>query len=229
LTSAQPRLPLPWQVVCAWASALVSLGRGDMALAMVLAFDAYLRPCELLALKVASLLPPVCGASGTMAAWSLTVFSYENGRPSKTGHFNDSIVLDSPTRSFLGPLLARLQVGRLPSAPLFTFSYEEWARLAKAAVALAALEPLKPVLYQLRHSGPSNDVAQGARTLLQVKVRGRWASDSSVRRYEKHSQLSKQWSVLGKRAQTFATASALLMPNVLGGACKPPLLPRFAA
>ena len=44
---------------------------------------------------------------------------------------------------------------------------------------------LKPVLYSMRHAGPSNDVADRLRQFRDVKKRGRWAADSSVRRYEK--------------------------------------------
>ena len=217
LMPSAPRLPLPWAAICGWAAACVALGRADMGLAMLLAADAYLRPGEVMVIRVGSLHQPVAHATGTMGVWCLTIFDFETGRSSKTGHFNDSIVLDSIGRSGLGLLLSRLAAGRDAAEPLFKFSYLEWAAVAKRAAAAALLAPLAPVLYQLRHSGPSVDIAEGRRSLAQVKVRGRWVSDNSVRRYEKHSQLAKQWAMLSPAAQSFAQTSETQIWNVVAG------------
>ena len=43
--------------------------------------------------------------------------------------------------------------------------------------------PLGPVLHQLRHSGPSIDIALRVRDLGGVQKRGRWGAVESVRRY----------------------------------------------
>ena len=74
---------------------------------------------------------------------------------------------------------------------------------------------LNPTLYMVRHSGPSIDVAEKTRTLTEVKARGRWAADTSVRRYEKHSQLTKQWHSLSKKAQLFSLSVVAHIPNLL--------------
>ena len=66
-------------------------------------------------------------------------------------------------------------------------------------------------------------MAEGRRSLAQVKVRGRWAADQSVRRYEKHSQLSKQWSQLSAPAQQYALTAMTQIWNVVGGAVVLPL------
>ena len=44
--------------------------------------------------------------------------------------------------------------------------------------------PTRFVLYQLRHGGPSHDRRWGYRPMLEVKQRCRWASDTSLSRYE---------------------------------------------
>eukprot|EP00974_Lingulodinium_polyedra_P015541 1505344-Lingulodinium_polyedra.AAC.1 len=50
---------------------------------------------------------------------------------------------------------------------------------------------MKFVLYQLRHGGPSHDRLHDLRTRGAVKDRGRWASDSSLRRYEAHARVQQ--------------------------------------
>ena len=45
--------------------------------------------------------------------------------------------------------------------------------------------------YQFRHGGPSHDVARKKRTLGQVRVRGCWMVEASVRRYQKSGRLIK--------------------------------------
>eukprot|EP00973_Karenia_brevis_P067713 9420352-Karenia_brevis.AAC.1 len=60
----------------------------------------------------------------------------------------------------------------------------------RAAEALQ-LKP-RPVLHQLRHSGPSADRAEKLRTLLEIKHRGRWMADKSVARYNKQGRINQQ-------------------------------------
>ena len=47
------------------------------------------------------------------------------------------------------------------------------------------------VLYQLRHGGPSHDRAFHSRSMMEIKARGQWLSDLSVRRYEGHARLQQ--------------------------------------
>ena len=89
----------------------------------------------------------------------------------------------------------------------------------------ANLDRLKPVLYQLRHSGPSIDAAEARRTCDQMRARGRWAGSNTMRRYEKHSQLSKQWFELPGPTRKFYLAAEKRIANVLAGsaaAVRPP-------
>ncbi len=44
-------------------------------------------------------------------------------------------------------------------------------------------------LYSCRHGGPSADRADGSRSLPEIQRRGRWAADSSVKRYEQAGRL----------------------------------------
>ena len=109
---------------------------------------------------------------------------------------------------------------------LFGFSYHAWATTAKAAAELVGLVVFNPTLYMVRHPGPSIDVAEKTRTLAEVKTRDRWASDTSVRRYEKHNQLTKQWHMLSAKAQQFSLSVLAHIPNLLAGSVvvRPPTL-----
>ena len=117
-----PRLPLPWAVVCGWAMSLACRHQKPMALALLLSCDAYLRPGEALMISKFGLCPPAPQSAGSMTSCTLTLFEAAGGRPSKTGHYNDSVVLDSPSRAFLGPLLHQ-QALRATGTKLFDFTY----------------------------------------------------------------------------------------------------------
>eukprot|EP00971_Amphidinium_carterae_P269632 5348970-Amphidinium_carterae.1 len=74
-------------------------------------------------------------------------------------------------------------------------------------VAVNTLE-LNGVLVQphsMRHSGPSHDLLHSLRTMLEVKRRGRWASDSSLARYERHALVAQQWQRLPAVTRRLAT------------------------
>ena len=43
--------------------------------------------------------------------------------------------------------------------------------------------------YSVRHGGASSDALWRTRSLIEIQKRGRWRSEKSVRRYEKHSRL----------------------------------------
>jgi len=121
----------------------------------------------------------------------------EKGVPSKTGQYDESMINDNPEYEFLNVILAQAICDRDPSSQLFPGSYLEWADVFKQAGVAVGLQPLgPPVLYQLRHGGASHEVLMGRRTLQELKKRGRWASDSSVKRYEKGGRLNQQLALL---------------------------------
>ena len=70
----------------------------------------------------------------------------------------------------------------------------------KEALKAVGLTKNFAVLY-LRHSGPSHDRLHKLRTSLEVKLRGRWEADSSVKRYEAHSKLGQEFQQLPEEVQ----------------------------
>ena len=106
---------------------------------------------------------------------------------SKTQQFDDTIIVANNSFPWLPGLLlvflrARQMLGLGPDACLRPFSLEElrhWFQLAFTALGLDFC------LYMLRHGGAANDLLQKFRLWEEIRNRGRWMCDSSVRRYAK--------------------------------------------
>ena len=75
----------------------------------------------------------------------------------------------------------------------------------RAGLVELRLESTMIVTYQLRHSGPSIELASGARTLMEVHNRGRWASHRSMNRYERHGRMNQDWSRLSAKQRDVFT------------------------
>ena len=84
--------------------ALNQHGHFEMSTATLLATDAYLRG-EIGSLKGNSLVPPRREAGAPFDQWALPLFLREGGTASKTQQHDDTIILDSSSRPWLGPLV----------------------------------------------------------------------------------------------------------------------------
>ena len=186
------RHPLPWALLSGIACVVAAHTDGGQgaAISLVLMFDTYMRPYELLQLRVGDVCPPV----DNLASWIVTICPFDRRRPTKTGVFDDSVRLDSSLRPHVALLLQhwlhlRLSAGATPSDFLFEFSHAELAGWFSSAVSFLHLDPWKFTLYSNRHGGASEDRARNARSAQDVQRRGRWLSESSVRRYEQMGRL----------------------------------------
>ena len=209
------RAPAPWVAVAAIAVALIHLGQRRAALGVVLAADAYLRPGELLTLRADHVVPAQPQAGGDYRFTSLVLRPEEELQATKTRGFNDSILLDSPSRSFLGPLLEQIASQSQPKELLFPWSGAAFNAMFKEAAALVGLESWELTPYILRHSGPSHDWLTKARGLEAIKRRGRWASDLSVRRYEKGSRVMRRLASLDRGRQLLLAEADRLLEGAL--------------
>ena len=113
----------------------------------------------------------------------------ERMKASKTDQYDDGVLLDNPRMPYLGEALHLYTAARQKQdrkgveALIFPFAYLLAASNFKEAGARAGVQDCR--LYRLRHGGASHDVASKVRSLLEVKKRGRWISDNSLRRYQK--------------------------------------------
>jgi len=178
----------------------------------------YLRPGELVCLRVRSLVPPLLAAGAGHRHWTLIMHEQEDefSKSSKTGVFDESLILDLDKYHFLAPALAKLVADRALAAPLIDLPP---GRLSHVLASIGSWLGMSPssLLYQLRHSGPSIDFADQSRDLMGIKRRGRWRSDSSLRRYEKGAQITKQLRALPASVQSFVVRAAAALPGVLVG------------
>ena len=77
----------------------------------------------------------------------------------------------------------------------------------------------KAVLHQLRHSGASWDRYRNYRDTLEVKLRGRWQADSSVRRYEQHALVAQYFEKLPRSIKSRALAAPKILRAKALGLC----------
>ncbi|CAJ1329097.1 unnamed protein product [Effrenium voratum] len=146
----------------------------------------------------------------TVRSFAINLHPAERLESSKTGMSDEAILLDSLTLPQLGPMLGRLAKAR-GRGQLFSVKYANLRLHWEEALKAVGLTKNFAVLYQLRHSGPSHDRLHKLRTSLEVKLRGRWEADSSVKFYEAHSKLGQEFQQLPEE---------VLLPNVKQGAFK---------
>ena len=222
------RLPLPWPILSAIAVVMKFMGVDEQALCTVLSADAYLRPGEALWLSGDDVIPGKPDLGREFSWTALLLFPEERGRSSKTHKFNESVVLDSRSRSWLGLMVEKLAARRRGQA-LFNFTYAQWLNNFKSAAARLGLESWELTLYVLRHTGPSHDHLSGARPLPAIQRRGRWALESSVRRYEKSSRVTSRLKDLPEELLAFAHRCDRHLGSILGGSVAVPQLPPVRA
>jgi len=210
------RQAAPLGVWCAIAWQFREMGRPEMSLFTIIMVATYARPSELLRARKKDFVPP---ASGVSKSWSLLLAPEEEGTPSKVGEFDDTVSLDA---DYLGEWLdvaLRKFLGVRDESSAWPFTYHEYLHaIHKAAFLLQVV--VTP--YMGRHSGASIDRARaiaglGGRSLMEVKKHGRWASDRSVRRYEKHARLAQtMWEYTDVQRKLFIECEALLPAIMLG-------------
>ena len=215
LCPSHSRRPLPWAAWCGIAAEMAREKQYLAACMCLVSVDAYLRPSEAVNLTCGSLMPP--SAQG-VNAWVLRLFPQEEAARSKVGESDDTISMDSPRLRWLAPVFAQI-AKRDKEQKAFGMDYAQYLEIFSRAVSRMGL---KAVPYQARHSGPSIDRAQGARTQAECQKRGRWRSMKSLQRYEKHGRLNESWRDIGHEAQLFGRqCEAAIEKIVLHGAAVP--------
>ena len=108
---------------------------------------------------------------------------------------------------------------------LAAFEKDFELKQAQAVAVFMGLTTVRPVLYMLRYSGPSNDIAEKVRTLQEVQNRGRWGAMTTVRRYEKHGQINKQLQKLTSKQLRLGLSLEGKMAALLAGRNPLPKVP----
>ena len=183
------RHPLPWSVCCAIAAFVAAIPEAGAlaAIGILLLFDAYLRPYELLNMRWQDLLGP----TGTFTTYAAIICPLVSGRPSKTKVFDDSVRFNSKNRPQVNFLVMWMitYLSQARTDRIFPFTHQQLAAWYAQGVNFLGLQAWGFVLYSCRHGGPSSDFAELERTEQEIADRGRWATLSSLRRYKQSGRL----------------------------------------
>ncbi|CAE7845041.1 ANK1 [Symbiodinium microadriaticum] len=204
------RPPMPFQLIALIAVTMIQADMTQAALLVLIMFSAYLRPGEALSLFANDVVFP----TKTVRSFAINLHPQDRMESSKTGLSDESVLIDSTVLPQLGPMLGRL-ARRRRGATLFDIDYATLLTAWHQALLHIGLAKNFAVLYQLRHSGPSHDRLHQLRTALEIKMRGRWASDSSVKRYEAHSRLSLEFQRLPDNIQRASLEAEKRLPSLM--------------
>ena len=200
LSPEHSRAPLPLVALHAMMGAAMFANDRIFAIMLLVAYCGYLRPAELLGLRGNQMIPPVKGSMSP--SWAILLAPSYQAVPSKTQVFDESVLLDWQIFNEIHKLLGELSLAGADfvwNMPYASF-LQKFHRYAEMSGVHAAL---KPHPYSMRHGGASTDRLLDRRSLMQIKHRGRWKADSSVRRYEKHARLLAQTKLLPKGVREY--------------------------
>ena len=165
-------------------------------------FSSYLRPSALLLVMTLDLLeaPPAISEMAPFPA--IIVAPEDRDERTKTGTFDQTVLLDDKRDSGLGRELVELRDERRATAcltadadggelPLFDVRPAQFLEEWREAVCFLKCESICHTPYQNRHGGPSRDIQLRLRGLLEVQRRGHLQSATSLRNYEKAARLHR--------------------------------------
>ena len=215
------RSPLPYELLCAIVGVIASAGKLEFCLALLIAFTCYLRPNELF-MRVRDLVLPRSSTDLIKAAINLG--ARDSGKPTKTGVFDDAVILDSTGHQFLLRLMTEQANHRLKSTtesnpPMWSFTLPDLKEVFNQAACTLGLTDL--CLYQLRHGGATWDAVNAQREWMEIKARGRWMSDTSIRRYAKPGVLQRYRKQIDEKVLMYGDEISKNMEAVLGGKTTP--------
>ncbi|CAK0796885.1 unnamed protein product [Prorocentrum cordatum] len=191
------RPPLPRVSVAAAARELLDLNMGMAALGIMIAFETYMRPSELLALLTDHVVLPIPGEAGAARWLTFVIRAQEALVPSKTNAFDISVPLDLGRQCWLARCMEVVVRRRGPGSSLLGLACADLAAAFKTVLKGVGAPALQGTLYSLRRGGASHDRSMGAGPLAAVQQRGRWRAFQSATRYEKHGRLGLELQKLG--------------------------------
>ena len=223
------RLPFPWIALMAVIGVLTYQGKTLEALYLFMQFRTYIRPGAFAKLLVKQLIPPALAAGLVCSHWCVNLSPVEDCVPGKTGLFDESIMWD--TELWTGALFQRLIHGRPPAALLWPLDHGDIIVLFKNVCQQLGMACLQPCLYSLRHGGASQDLLSRCRTLEEVKKRGGWRSDASLRRYGKDAKLTAELNKIPLAVREYGALIGTHLEAVLAHSIlfQPPSLAQLVA
>ena len=128
------RLPLPWSTTAAIANWVALQGAFDMAVHTFLTFVLYPRPSEALRIRHGDLVAPSRRGAKNLCKWSVILHPQEGGTASKTGQFNESLILDNMEFGWMDAVLRGFHRPAARDFDLFAdVTYNEWTKSFRQA------------------------------------------------------------------------------------------------
>lgn len=164
-------IPLLWEMDCAMALVCGAEGEYGVGVYILVLFDTYARPMEMLRLRIRDVVFP--NSKYPFAAVRLN--PYDLQRPSKTGAYDEYVPLSGKRRVEASKALVwyvnhRVNVqGALLEDPVFDFSYNHMNTVMQRAGRRCGT---RVTAYECRHGGASDDAAHDVGQ-PEVKRRGR--------------------------------------------------------
>ena len=156
------------------------------------------------------------GAGAAFQAPALIVRNELDGVPDKIGVYDNTIALDQGFFKELGPALLACAQGRAKHELLFKFKLETATKdLNRVAKYLGLGEHLS--FYQARHGGAAHDLVNKLRPRGSVRARGRWETESSLKRYTKTGKVQEVLATLRPDVRVYCDRSLQLLDRVLAG------------
>ena len=231
------RDPMPWDACVLLAADLLDDRRSaeehHAGGALVLQFDLYARPSEILEL-VGSSVVSSAGSSpsgviirpaddvdeGSVQDLERAQAGLQRARPAKSGRFDGTVLVGECAsvqagRGLVHDFLKALKRARQPNQLLFPFNLATYEKLLNAASARLKLGRLRLTPHTARHGGPSEDCYGGHRDIPAIQSRGRWEHPRSVARYRKPGKLLRQKKLLEPMAKHVRLAHQVLRSRLL--------------
>jgi len=223
LMPGRQRLPLPWIALAAILGDMISTNGFIAALTLLVLFRTYMRPGTSDRLRVKQLIRPTFNIGSQYANWAFNLSPSEDAIPGKTGIFDDSIVYDTDM-PWIHDFFHLLTLNRQPEDLLWPIEVSAVLDLFNQSIANLKLESLQICRYSLRHGGASHDILSKHRTLIEVKRRGTWRSDNSLRRYGKEARVLDELNKIDPRVLSFGARVSENLAEVFQGTmvCPPP-------
>ena len=210
---------MAWPIWAGIAWEMCRAGFHFRALYTLFMVTTYMRPSEPLGLQKQDLVEPVGGVS---RHWAVILFPDSRSARSKVYAKNETVDLHNKLAPWLEQLSPTLAKGR-PKDLVFPFSYPEflttWRLVMKDF-------PIKVVPYQARHSGASLDAARENRSRKEIMDRGRWVTQGSLQRYEKHARLAASMTQLPRDWARYFEEAATHLEDLFFGRVAPDAVTR---
>ena len=197
----QSQLPMPEEFAFLISAALCFHHSAEMGLYHIGLFCTFLRPSALLSMCLNDVVPPVKKVAGEYHV--LIVAPFERQVSTKTGYFDETVVLDGDVLPGLGGLLsaqvkARAKLLKVsPNDPewfdakLWGFGAAQFLDAWRDVVLRLGLQEFMISPYQARHGGASRDYILKKRSEEEIRARGHWASVAAARIYRKPGRIQQ--------------------------------------